>query len=61
MAGDLGRTPDVPERQVLIDFEDDANFFWHHRLLLCPVDRAGRWVCASPTFEVQTVDLADHR
>ena len=61
MAALLGHTPDVEERQVLVDFEADAQFLWHHRLLLLPIDRAGRWVCASPTFEVQTIDLTEHR
>ena len=45
---------------MLVDFEND-DFYWHHRILLLPIDRAGRWVCATPTFEVQTIDLAEHR
>ena len=46
---------------MAIDFYDDADgFFWHHRVHLHRLDGA-RWVFATPTLDVETVDLAEHR
>ena len=52
---------DIEEAQVAIDFFDDEDgFFWHHRLLLQRLDGA-RWVVATPTLDIETVDLSQHR
>lgn len=55
-------TLDLPEKQVLVDFFDDPNQLrWHHRLLLQPTAAAGIWVCATPDFDVERIDLNRHR
>ena len=55
-------TLDVPERQVLIDFFDDPNgLLWHHRLLLQEAATPGVWVASSPDWEVERLDLNNHR
>lgn len=46
---------DVPEQQILIFFGQDR-IPWHHRLSLERVSQA-RWVMATPTLEVEVVDL----
>lgn len=52
---------DIEEAQVAIDFFDDEDgFFWHQRLLLQRLDGA-RWVVATPTLDIETVDLSQHR
>ncbi|CAK0894708.1 unnamed protein product [Prorocentrum cordatum] len=46
------RTLDVAESQVCINFDDDDNFRWHHRLLL--------WVAATPDGEILVLQLSAH-
>lgn len=53
------RTLDVPERQCLVDFFDDDNFSWHHRILLHPGGSPGVWVSLTPDFEVGSITLSD--
>jgi hypothetical protein len=54
-------TLDIDERQVLVDYPDDANgFVWHHRVLLYSLGE-GKWICAIPTLAIQRIDLAGHR
>eukprot|EP00969_Alexandrium_andersonii_P352103 15436937-Alexandrium_andersonii.AAC.1 len=55
------RTLDVPEAQICIDYFDDENFPWHHRLLLVSGASAGEWVVATPDGEIQLARLSDHR
>ena len=56
------KTLDILEKQVLIDFwEDENDFFWHHRILLSAGSSPGKWLVATPDLEVQFVDLAEHR
>ena len=56
------RTLDVPERQVLVDFwDDEAEYYWHHRLLLLSTNTPGRGIWATPDFEVSAADLIAHR
>ena len=58
MAAAVYRTPDVAERQVLILFlEDEAGFFFHHRILLQATATPGIWVAVTPDFDVETCDL----
>ena len=53
---------DIAEKQVLIDYWDDpAEFYWHHRILLLPTQEPGRWVTATPDYAVETQDLSEHR
>ena len=53
---------DIAEKQVLIDYWDDpAEFYWHHRILLLPTQEPGRWVTATPDYSVETQDLSEHR
>lgn len=42
-------------------FFSDPNFQWHHRVLVEKLDKAGRWVCATPDLECEVVDLNNHR
>ena len=58
MAAAAYRTPDVVERQVLILFpEDEAGFFFHHRIFLQATATPGIWVAVTPDFDVETCDL----
>ena len=51
---------DITQPQVMVDFPDDANFEWHHRVLLISLG-GFRWICSTPTLSVQLVDLSNHR
>ena len=54
-------TLDIDDKQVLLDFYDDANgFFWHQRILLLPLG-GSVWVVATPDKSVQRADLSEHR
>ena len=53
-------TLNLPERQVLVEFPRDPNMMWHHRLLLIRV-RGSLWIVATPTREVEQVDLSQYR
>ena len=54
-------TLDTELHQVLVDFPQDAGgFFWHHRLLVCPLG-GSLWIGVTPDESVQRIDLADHR
>ena len=56
------RTLDIAEKQVLVDFwEDEGQFYWHHRILLLATDTPGRWIWATPDYEVSVAELATHR
>ena len=51
---------DIAQSQVLVDFPDDANFEWHHRVLLVSLG-GSRWICLTSTLSVQLIDLSNHR
>ena len=53
-------TPDVRERQVLVDFPDDPNFEWRHRLLLVSLGDK-KWIGCTPILSLQRTDLVGHR
>jgi hypothetical protein len=53
-------TLDVEEKQVLINYDDDPNFTWHHRILLCHLE-GSKWIIATPTKSLQVLDLSAHR
>ena len=53
-------TLDVQFSQVLVDYVNDANFLYHHRVLLVSLG-GSRWVCATPTLSLQPIDLSDHQ
>ena len=56
------QTPDIPEKQILVDFFDDHDGWnWHHRVLLQQVGTGTTWVHLTPDMEVGTTDLAAHR
>ncbi|CAK0878561.1 unnamed protein product, partial [Prorocentrum cordatum] len=59
MAAAAMRTLDVPEAQVCVNYDDDDNFRWHHRVLLEQLS-PGVWVAATPDGEVLTLDLSKH-
>ncbi|CAK0788625.1 unnamed protein product [Prorocentrum cordatum] len=59
MAAAAMRTLDVPEAQVCVNYDDDDNFRWHHRVLLEQLS-PGIWVAATPDGEVLTLDLSKH-
>ncbi|CAK0811644.1 unnamed protein product [Prorocentrum cordatum] len=56
----MATTLDSDIIQILVDYVDDPNSLWHHRLLLFELG-PGRWVCATPDFSVQVIDLSQHR
>ena len=49
-------TLDIPEVQIVVRFDNDPNFRWHHRILLRRV-AAGIWMCLTPDLEVCRHDL----
>lgn len=51
------RTLDIPERQILVYFENNR-VPWHARILLVRVS-GSRWIWATPTFEIQREDLSE--
>ena len=51
---------DVEDHQILIDFFDDPNFHWHHRVLLRRI-KGSTWLVATPTLSVEILDVAEHR
>lgn len=54
-------TLDVSDPQILLHFPLDPNGFTeHHRLLLCRLG-PGRWVAASPDYELEVLDLNNPR
>eukprot|EP00973_Karenia_brevis_P078696 10922822-Karenia_brevis.AAC.1 len=54
----MARALDVEYKQCLIAYPDDANFLWHHRVLL--VTGPGlTWIWLTPTGSVQHADLTD--
>lgn len=53
---DDGKTLDIADPQVLVNFPADPNFQWHHRLLLVRLS-PGRWIALSPDHELENVDL----
>lgn len=60
MAAARVRSLDVEHAQVLIDFFDDPEFSWHHRLLVVDCG-GGRWIAVTPDHEVEVLVLNDHR
>ena len=59
MAAAVPLTLDTSLRQVLVNFPQDANgFLWHRRLLVNQGPDA-RWVAATPTEDVELIDLAN--
>ena len=54
------RTLDTAITQVAVDFFDDDNFSWHHRLLIYDLG-GGRWVAVTPDGDVEVLPLGDHR
>ena len=56
----MARTLDVDLPQVALDFYDEEEFTWHHRLLLVQVD-GSKWVVSTPDHDVEVVNLADHK
>ena len=61
MAG-VPRTLDGPRRQTLVDlWDDEAEYRWHHRLLLLSTDIPGRRTWATPDFEVAAANLIARR
>ena len=51
---------DIVTRQCLVDYYEDANFSWHHRLLFIKGPNLS-WIWLTPDGEVQHGNLADHR
>ena len=54
---------DTDIKQCLVDFFDDPNDMrWHARLLLVPSGaRDGRWIAASPDYDLAILNLSEHR
>ena len=49
---------DIKEKQILVRYEADDNFTWHHRVLLERGD-AQTWVVLTPSLEVQVLNVAE--
>ena len=47
---------DIPERQILVWFEEDVGCPWHHRLLMVRIEGA-KWIVVTPTMDIQVADL----
>ena len=56
VVGDEESTLDLPERQVLVNFPDDADYQWHHLVLLLR-GGAGKWFAGDPYGQVRFIDL----
>eukprot|EP00971_Amphidinium_carterae_P239656 4757781-Amphidinium_carterae.2 len=52
------RSLDVGEIQIALCFDDDANFRWHHRVLLHRISGA-RWLCLTPDLAIELHNLED--
>ena len=62
MARNVEKSLDISHRQVLVDFfEDENQFWWHHRVLFIKGDGSGEWIAATPSLSIQMVDLRAHR
>ena len=56
------KTLNIPEKQVLVDFrKDEGDLFFHRRILLVATNATGKWICATPDYEVALVDLSEHK
>lgn len=55
----MDRALPIDEPQILISFDDDAQFPLHHRVLLRRCGE-GVWVVATPDLDVQVEDLREH-
>ena len=53
--------PTVNTQLVAVDFWEDEAFSWHERALLEKVGDGGKWLARSPDFEVEVLDLGEHR
>ena len=52
-------TLDIPEPQVIIEYEEDEDgFYWHHRVLLKRIS-GPKWVALTPDQDLETVDLSE--
>ena len=49
---------DIPERQILVFFPNDA-IPYHHRVLIRQVSGSA-WVASSPDFELESLDLSEY-
>lgn len=52
----MARVLDIQEPQVCVNYPNDPQFTWHHRVLLCRVN-AGRWLALTPDHEITVHDL----
>ena len=50
---------DIREKQILVRYDQDANFTWHHRVLLRKVVGTTSWAVATPTLEVEILDVGN--
>ena len=56
----LLRSLDITAVQVVVEYPNDRNFCWHHRLLLHRV-ADGEWITLTPDHELQRHDLREIR
>lgn len=54
------RSLNIRDPQVLVRFDEDDNFEWHHRILLKKIGQ-GRWVTLTPDHELVVHDLSEER
>ena len=53
-------TLDVEQKQLLVHYEDDEDYAWHHRLLLIPLGGASL-IWATPDLEIERADVDQFR
>ena len=53
--------PDTAEQQVAVDYNEDPNFTWHHRILQIRIGDSAQYVCTTPDWETEILDLSQHR
>jgi hypothetical protein len=51
---------DIKEKQILARYDDDANFTWHHRVLLRKLGPTD-WVALTPDLDVQLLNVGTTR
>ena len=50
-------TLDIDLKQIFVQYDEDENFTWHHRVLMKRIEGTS-WVVLTPDLEVEVLDLA---
>ena len=52
----MARSLDIKDPQILVKYDDDENYTWHHRVLLFHIE-GSRWVTLTPDLGLVVYDL----